>query len=180
MTDLSKWMFDPTDPVLPIVMSVIAVFVVLGICTRLAGLRSLSQMTGFDFGVNVAVGSIIASTILSEDPSLFRATVALVTIFAMQWTYSVLRRRVPGIDDPSSQNPHVVWAKGGFIEDAMTATKFTRENIYQAVRTAGLRNMDEVAFVVAEPTGSLNVFGTSDTTVDQDVFVDVIGRELIA
>ena len=180
MSDLRNWFYDPSDPVLPIVLSIVAIFIVLGICTRFGRLRSLSQMTGFDFGVNVAVGSIIASAVLSKDPSVFRAAVALVTIFAMQIVYSIIRRRVPGIDDPSSQPPHVVYANGGFVEKAMTATKFTRENVFQAVRAAGKRNMEEVAFVIAEPTGSLNVFGKSDAKVNVDVFVDVVGREMLA
>ena len=177
MSDFLNWFYDPTDPVLPIVLSVVTIFIVLGVCTRFGRLRSLSQMTGFDFGVNVAVGSIIAAAVLSKDPSVFRAAVALVTIFAMQIVYSTVRRRVPGIDDPSSQPPHVVYVNGAFIEDAMAATKFSRENVFQAVRAAGLRNMSEVAFVIAEPTGNLNVFGTSDTDVQPEVFMDVVGRK---
>ena len=179
--DLMHWLYDGEDAVLPVVVSAVGIFVILGICTRLGRLRSLSQMTGFDFGVNVAVGSIIGAVILAPDPSLFRAAVALVTIFAMQIVYSVVRRRLGLIDNPSSQPPHVLWVNGSFVEDHMKATKYTQSDIYYAMRTAKVNNFSEVWFVVAEPTGSVVVWTESDKReLSPEIFEGVKGWEMVA
>ncbi|MDD4650877.1 MAG: hypothetical protein PHQ34_01485, partial [Methanothrix sp.] len=45
-------------------------YVALVIIVRLSGKRTLSSMNAFDFIVNVAIGSILASTIISRDVSL--------------------------------------------------------------------------------------------------------------
>ena len=177
--DLLKWLYDGSDAVIPVIVSVVGIFFILGVSTRFGRLRSLSQMTGFDFGVNVAIGSIIASTVLSPDPSLFRAAVALLTIFAMQLIYSTLRRHLP-VSNPSSQSPHVLWAQGSFIEDHMRATKFTREDVHYAMRLAKVPNFDTVWFIAAEPTGSVVVWTDSDRgRVSRDVFHSMRGWELI-
>ena len=179
-TDALQWLYDGSDNVVMVAASVLGIFVILGICTRLGRLRSLAKMSGFDFGVNVAVGSIIASAVLSPDPSLFRAGVALAVIFALQIAYSFLRRKVPGLLNPSSQPPHVVWANGGFIEKNMRATMFTETDIFHAMRSAGVNNFKEVRFVIAEATGDVNVYTRSqDGPLSPEIFEGVVGRELL-
>jgi len=177
MTDLLNWLYDPSDNVLMVVVSVVAIFIVLGVCTRFGRLRSLSQMSGFDFGVNVAVGSIIAATVLSPDPSVFRAGVALATIFSMQVLYSMVRRKSDVIDNPSSQPPHVIWHDGAFIEEHMKATMFTKEDIFHAMRTSQVHSFDEVRFIIIEATGDVTIFGAGDTALSKEIFEGVVGSE---
>ena len=173
-----EWIYDSRDAALPVIVTVVGTYLVLGLCTRFGRLRSLSQMSGFDFGVNVAIGSIIAAVVLSPDPSLARASIALVTIFALQVIWSKIRQILPTHSNPSSQSPHVVWA-GGFRDEALKATLFTRSDIYQAMRMAGVRQEAEVDFVVAEPTGALTVFKSSDTPPSRRLFDPVKGMETL-
>ena len=178
-TDLSEWLYDPSDPAWGVVVSVLAIFLILGICTRFGKLRSLSQMTGFDFGVNVAIGSILASCVVAPDPSVYRAGLALVTIFVMQVAYSWLRRHLPILSNPSSQKPHVLYANGSFVEPHLRATNFTRSDIHQAIRTAKARTFDDVDFILAEPTGTITVFTKGGDPVSGDIYREVVGVELL-
>ena len=178
--DLSDWLYDPSDPVLGVIVSVLAIFLILGICTRFGKLRSLSQMTGFDFGVNVAIGSILAACVVAPDPSVFRAGLALVTIFAMQVAWSFIRRHLPSLSNPSSQKPHVLWANGDFVEAHLKATNYTRSDIHQAVRTSKMTRWDDVGFILAEPTGTITVYKKGCGPVSPDIFKEVVGSELLA
>jgi uncharacterized membrane protein YcaP (DUF421 family) len=45
-------------------------YLVLMLFARLMGLRSFSNLSSYDFAMTVAIGSILASTILSDSPSL--------------------------------------------------------------------------------------------------------------
>ena len=175
--DLMQWIYDTSDAVLPVVVTVVGIFVVLGVCTRFGRLRSLSQMTGFDFGVNVAIGSIIAAVVLSPDPSLFRASVALAAIFALQVVWSWLRRHIPVITNPSSQRPHVLWAGGEFIDAHMRATNYTKSDVFYAMRKSGIVSFDQVRFVTAEPTGDVVVFTTDTPDISREIFEPVVGSE---
>ena len=178
-TDLIDWLFDPSDPLLGVVVSVLAIFLVLGICTRFGKLRSLSQMTGFDFGVNVAIGSILAACVVAPDPSVTRAGLALVTIFVMQVVYSWLRRHLPVLSNPSSQKPHVLFANGQFVDTHLRATNYTRSDIHQAMRTAKVRRFEDVDFVLAEPTGTITVYTEGGGGVSPEMYREVVGSELL-
>ena len=51
-----------------------AVYVLLVVIVRLSGQRALSQSNAFDFVVTVALGSMLATTLLNADISLVERT----------------------------------------------------------------------------------------------------------
>lgn len=62
----------------------ISIYFLLIVFLRISGKRSLSKLNAFDFVVTVALGSIFASTLTSSSLSLFRGTVAMVTLLVLQ------------------------------------------------------------------------------------------------
>ncbi|MDD4253169.1 MAG: DUF421 domain-containing protein, partial [Methanoculleus horonobensis] len=78
---------DPAFLVRVLIVGVCA-YVALVIIVRLSGKRTLSSMNAFDFIVNVAVGSILASTIVSRDVSLAEGVLALGILVVLQYAVS--------------------------------------------------------------------------------------------
>ena len=69
--------FDSGTDLVPIVLVGASAYVLLVAVVRFAGKRSLSQLNAFDFVVSVALGSILASTLLNADISLAEGVTAL-------------------------------------------------------------------------------------------------------
>lgn len=68
------------------------------VLTRLTGLRSFLKMSSFDFAITVAIGSVVASTLLAEDPSLLAGAFGLTVLYGMQWSVSKCRRETSSVE----------------------------------------------------------------------------------
>lgn len=75
-----------------IVQSVVAIVFVVAL-TRVFGLRSFSKMSGFDFAVTVAIGSVVATTAMSTTTPFWQAHWRWRHFLACSLS---LRRRGPG------------------------------------------------------------------------------------
>jgi uncharacterized membrane protein YcaP (DUF421 family) len=80
----SSWIFASWQTVLMALISTVGIYIVLIVFTRISGLRSFSKMSSFDFAITIAIGSVLASTILFKPPSLVHASVAMGTLFGIQ------------------------------------------------------------------------------------------------
>ena len=91
-----NWLQTHAVALAGVTLSAIGVYTALLLFTRLAGLRSFSKMSSFDFAITVAFGSVIASAILSPRPSLATAVFGLALLYVMQYVVSRLRVRSAG------------------------------------------------------------------------------------
>jgi uncharacterized membrane protein YcaP (DUF421 family) len=60
------WLTGPFSALLMVAISTVLIYGSIIALSKLFGARSFSQMSGFDFAVTIALGSVIATTILSK------------------------------------------------------------------------------------------------------------------
>jgi len=124
---------------------------------RAFGKRSLSQMNAFDLVVTVALGSLLASTILDDTVPLLEGVVAIGILLVGQFLITFLSTRTGTIMRLVRADPSLVYSRGAFMEDAMMRARVTRSDVLSAVRSAGHGSTAEVDAVVLEPDGSFSV-----------------------
>jgi uncharacterized membrane protein YcaP (DUF421 family) len=128
---------------------------------RTTGKRTLSKLNAFDLVVTVALGSTLATILLSRNVSLAQGALALALLvglqFAITWT-SVRLRWVRAI---VTGEPSLLVHHGEFLEDLMRRERVTPEEILAAVRSAGHANLECVEAVVLETDGSFSVIGSA-------------------
>lgn len=90
----SEWISAEFDEVAMVLLSSIVTYVAILVFTRIVGLRSFSKMQACDFAMTVAVGSLLASTISSADPSLLLGVLAIGCLYLGQWSLAFLRSRI--------------------------------------------------------------------------------------
>lgn len=77
--------FETWPAVLRIVLVGAASYVTLVILLRLVGKRVLAKLNAFDLVVTVALGSILASAVLSQDVRYVDAVSGMVLLIGLQW-----------------------------------------------------------------------------------------------
>lgn len=151
----TAWYAINWSQVVGILVTVIGVYIALGIMIRVNGLRSLTKMSSFDFVTTVAIGSLIATVVLTDRPSLLQGVVALAGLFAIQGGMSVLRRRM---DVSSLENEPILLMDGATVlEDNLARTRVTHGDLRAKLREANVLNLDQVVAVVLETTGDVSV-----------------------
>ena len=129
---------------------------------RVGGKRTLSKMNAFDFIVAVAIGSLLASTILST-ASLAEGLGAIAALVAFQTLITWLSVRSDRFEALVKSQPTLVFHDGRYLEGAMRSQRVTREEIRNAIRTSSSASVEDTAAVVLESDGSFSVLSTVES-----------------
>lgn len=147
-------------------ISVICIYISLVVLTRWAGVRSFSKLSGFDFAVTVAIGSLIASTVLAKDPPLAQGVVALASLFAIQMLVAHLRVTFPDAMSFVDNRPRIIMVGDAMIKDQMAKAKITENDLWGKLRESNVVNLDQVIVAIAETTGDVTVLHKTDASED--------------
>ncbi len=154
-------------------------YAALVLILRISGKRTLSKMNAFDFVVTVALGSTLASTILSEGTSLAEGVLALALLIGLQFAITWLSVRSSAFQSLIKAKPTLVYYRGGFLEDAMTEQRVTTEEVRSAVRKQGLSQMEAVEAVVLETDGTFTVLEGMEGDERHDALANVAGADAL-
>ncbi len=120
-------------------------------------------MNAFDLIVTVALGSTLATTLLSKEVSLSESLTAFFTLIALQFIITWLSVRSATVRDLIKAEPTLLYYRDQFFESVLRQQRVTREEIYAAVRAQGIARMEAVEAVVLETDGSFNVLSRPST-----------------
>jgi uncharacterized membrane protein YcaP (DUF421 family) len=124
---------------------------------RTSGKRTLSKMNAFDFVVTVALGSTLATVVLSKDIPLVEGVLAFAVLAILQFLISWFARRMPSFEAIIKAEPRMLLRDGTFDSGAMRAERVTEEEVRSAIRASGIGDLHSVAAVVLETDGSFSV-----------------------
>lgn len=172
--------FDNTFSLIRTLIIGVLAYICLITLLRVSGKRTLSKMNAFDFVVTVALGSTLATVLLSKDVTLAQGTMAFAVLIGLQFVITWTSVRMRWVRKLVTGEPSLLLHRGKFLQSELRRTRVTEDEILAAVRSAGLSAVEEVAAVVLETDGSFSVVGGNDgpnaTTVLNDVHVT--GAEL--
>lgn len=132
-------------------------YLALVLLLRVSGKRTLSKMNAFDFVVTVALGSTLATVLLSETVALAEGVTAFVLLIGLQFAITRLSVRSATVRQLSKSEPTLLFHDGRFLEGAMRRERVVRGEVLAAVREQGKGSLDEVAAVVLETDGTFSV-----------------------
>ena len=145
-----------------IVAAAVLAYAWLVLVVRVAGKRSLAKLNAFDLVVTVALGSTLATVVLSKDVPLLEGALAFVVLAALQWAVSRLSISSSWFKQLVRSDPRLLFEDGRYRDDAMAAERVTRSEVDAAIRGAGLGHPDTVGAVVLETDGSMSVIARDD------------------
>lgn len=142
------------DPVL----RAVAVYVALLLLFRLAGKRTLSQVTTFDFVVLLIVGEATQQALLGEDFSITHAALVIDTLILLDRGADHLGFRFPRFQRVAASVPVILVDDGKVLHDVLRRQHVSEEEIMQSARSSqGLAATDQVRWVVLETCGGISV-----------------------
>jgi uncharacterized membrane protein YcaP (DUF421 family) len=153
------FLIDDTTVVRTLIVGLLAYLSLVAIL-RISGKRTLSQMNAFDFIVTVALGSTLATILLSSDVSLLEGVVALVLLVVLQFALTWTSQRFKIVAALIKSEPTALVYRGNLLRDAMRRERVLEVEINAAVREAGYSGTGQVDLVVLETDGTISVIGS--------------------
>jgi uncharacterized membrane protein YcaP (DUF421 family) len=140
-------------------------YLALIILLRVSGKRTLSKMNAFDFVVTVALGSTLATILLSKDVALVQGILAFALLISLQLVITWLSVRSSAVARLVKSEPSLLLHRGEFLPQAMKRERVLEAEVLAAMRSQGVAAVDQVEAVVLETDGSFSVIKQSDASV---------------
>ena len=175
-----SWLTTSWTVILMVIISAIGIYIAVIFFTRISGLRSFSKMSSFDFAMTVAVGSVIATTVLDENIPLIQAIVGLGALYALQIGVAKLRGISPLIDNLVDNQPILLMKGPQMLDENLKATKVTPDDIRAKLREANVTDFSQIKAVILETTGDISVLHTMDSSqvLDDKLLSNVKGWDI--
>lgn len=165
--------FDTWSDVIRTLVLGAASYATLVALLRFSGKRTLSQLNAFDFVVTVALGSTLATILLSSDVSWAEGAAALLLLAGLQFVVAWSTARWQRLRGLVTSSPRVLLRDGVLDAMAVRSVRLTDAEVRQAVRSSGSGDLSSIAAVVLETDGTLSViprasFGNGSAMADLD------------
>ncbi len=148
---------DDISDVATVVVTTALTYAWLVLLLRVSGKRTLSQLNAFDFIVTVALGSIMASVILSSTVAWTEGAAALTTLAVLQFAAAWASTRVDWVRTALTSQPTVLLRDGQMNTVAMLRERIDEDSLCAAVRSSGNGDLRSLAAVILETDGTLSV-----------------------
>ncbi len=157
------WFAPGLLPVLWVVLSTGGMYLAVVILARASGVRSFAELSTFDIAVTIAIGSLLATTVASENPPLLQGLTAIATLYAIQLGVSRLRSRRRVVAKALNNPPILLMdANGELRRENMRIARVTEDDLRTHLRQANVIDPANVQAVVMEGTGAISVLHGHD------------------
>jgi uncharacterized membrane protein YcaP (DUF421 family) len=141
------------------------IYLAMLILFRVAGKRTLSDVTTFDFVLLLIISESIQTGLTEDSPALVNSLLLVITLVSLNILFSVIKQRWPRVERIVEGLPVLIFSRGKPHHDVMRKERVGEEDIMHAARAShGLRSLDEVEFAILEASGGISVIPRKGNT----------------
>ena len=140
------------------VLRAVGVYLILLILLRVAGKRTLSQVTTFDFVLILIIAETTQQALLGEDYSLTNMTIIASTLVLLSLVFAYVDFYLPNVSKWVDGAPLIVVRDGEILKDRVRKELVTEEDILESARMKhGIERLDQIKFAVLEKSGDISI-----------------------
>ncbi len=139
-----------------------AVYFALLIMFKLAGRRSLAQLTTFDFVLLLIVGEATQQALLGDDFSITNAVLVIATLILIDVGISLLKRRYRFFSNMVDGSPTIVVENGLPLHWRLNKSRVKLEDVMESARENGLERLEQIKYAIIERNGKISIIPQSE------------------
>ncbi|MEX5537745.1 YetF domain-containing protein [Pseudomonas syringae] len=140
------------------VLRAVAIYFVLMVLFRIAGRRSLTDLTTFDFVLLLIIGEATQQALLGDDFSVTNAILIISTLIAIDVGFSLAKRRSKRLAKFLDGGPTVIVEDGKPLTQRMREARISESDVMEAARTTqGIVEMKDIRYAIIERNGEISV-----------------------
>lgn len=155
-------MFSDLNPFLETIITGIIAYIAIIIMLRISGKRTLAKWNSFDFVVTIALGSVLASILLSTDDAFGQGILGFALLIVFQFIITWISVRSSIIQKLIKSEPALLLFRGKMQHDVMQKERIVEGEILAALRTSGVSAIEDADAVILETDGSFSVITNID------------------
>ncbi|ROU00239.1 DUF421 domain-containing protein [Histidinibacterium lentulum] len=162
---MAEWIFHGWEQILRVIVVGVLGYAAMVLILRASGKRTLAKLNAFDLVVTVALGSTLASILLSETVALSEGVAAIATLVACQYAVALASVRSRRLARLVRSEPELLLRGGEICPGALHRARVSEADLRAVLRTEGVADPGDVAAVILESDGTFSVIesGTPGT-----------------
>jgi uncharacterized membrane protein YcaP (DUF421 family) len=140
------------------VLRATAIYFFVWLLFRVAGKRTLSDATSFDFVLLLVIGESTQQALIGDDFSVTTAFTLILTLVGLDIVMSFLKQKLPRLDRIMEGVPLIIVQDGKAIRDRMDKARIDESDVLEAARKLqGLERMEQIKYAVLEVSGGITI-----------------------
>ncbi|TKK69009.1 DUF421 domain-containing protein [Ilyomonas limi] len=156
----SDWQF-----LLMIAMRTFAMFLVILIGLRMLGKRGISQLSVFELGVVVGLGSAAGDPMFYKDVGILSCILVFAIVIGLYHVLKFVVGKNDWIDEWVEGVPKDIVHEGKLVLKTIENETITKPELFAQLRVNSVSHLGQLKQVILEPTGQLSVYYFQDKEV---------------
>jgi uncharacterized membrane protein YcaP (DUF421 family) len=134
------------------------IYFFLLIVFRIAGRRTLSEMTTFDFVLLLIIGEATEPVLLGDDPSVVHAALVIITLLFINIGMSLIKSRSKTMEKLMDGVPTIIVEHGRLMQECMSTARVSRDDVMEAARRMhGIERLEQIKYAIVEVSGGITI-----------------------
>ncbi|WP_181295070.1 DUF421 domain-containing protein [Pseudomonas sp. Q2-TVG4-2] len=140
------------------VLRAAAIYLIVLIVFRIAGRRTLSDLTTFDFVLLLIIGEATQQALLGDDFSVINAALVIVSLVGFDIALSLTKQKSLWFAKILDGEPIIIVEHGQLLGHRAKKARIDESDILEAARhSQGLERLDQIKFAILEKDGKISV-----------------------
>jgi len=140
------------------VLRATAIYLALLALFKIAGRRTLADISNFDLLLLLIIGEATQQALLGDDFSITNALIVIVTLIAIDVGLSFVKLRFARIDTLIEGTSTLIVEDGRPLKKRLREARLREEDILLAARQSqGLERMNQIKYAILEKNGKISI-----------------------
>lgn len=140
------------------VLRATVMYLALMVLFKIAGRRSLAELTTFDFVLLMIIGEATQQALLGNDFSLTNSMLVIITLIAIDVGLSLLKQRSQWVQRLIDGGPTIIVENGKILHKRLRHARLVEADVMEAARSSqGIETLEQIKFAIIERNGKISV-----------------------
>jgi uncharacterized membrane protein YcaP (DUF421 family) len=140
------------------VIRAVVAYLFLMVVLRIAGKKTLGEITTFDFVLVLAIGEASQNILLGQDPSITNSAIVIITLVMLDHAFATVKRHWPRVNRAMESVPVVLVADGIALTDRMKHEQIDLQDVMAIARNKhGIVKLSQIRYAVLECGGDISI-----------------------
>lgn len=155
-----------------LILRTVLFYILILISLRVLGKREVGNLSVFDVVVFLLIAEVSASTIHSEDMTIWHGIIPVVVLAVVQMTVAMLSLKFKPVRDQLEGEPALMIRDGIIQETTMREHRYNLDDLFQQLREQQYGSVESIAYAFLESSGRLSVFEKNEHPLHVAVIMD--------
>ncbi|WP_147195675.1 YetF domain-containing protein [Pantoea sp. MBD-2R] len=144
------------------VLRAASMYLLLMIVLKIAGRRTLLEMTSFDLILLLIISEATQQALLGNDFSVTGASLTIITLIVVDILFGMMKARFPRLDRLIDGTALILVEHGRLLPERARRAGISEDDILNTARSsAGLERLDQIKFAILEKNGKISIIPDS-------------------